>query len=121
MKRILCVSLLPIVAGWVLACTVKTEPELELGNEPGDGGAAGSPMQSGGGVKDEVDPTSTCGDGEVEGDETCDDGNSASGDGCSEECALESGYRIRAAVVEGWHSAPVDVPEDVATVEALLR
>ena len=34
---------------------------------------------------------------------------------------LEHGYRIRVAVVEGWHSVPVDVPEDVATVEARLR
>ena len=35
--------------------------------------------------------------------------------------ALETGHRIRAAIVEGWASAPVDVPADVATVEALLR
>jgi 3-deoxy-manno-octulosonate cytidylyltransferase (CMP-KDO synthetase) len=34
--------------------------------------------------------------------------------------ALESGHRIRVAVVEGWKSVPVDVPEDVAKVEALL-
>ena len=34
--------------------------------------------------------------------------------------ALEHGYRIRAAVVEGWESLPVDVPEDVAAVEARL-
>ncbi|MCZ6783524.1 MAG: 3-deoxy-manno-octulosonate cytidylyltransferase [Proteobacteria bacterium] len=31
--------------------------------------------------------------------------------------ALEHGYPIRVAVVEGWASAPVDVPEDVARVE----
>lgn len=35
--------------------------------------------------------------------------------------ALEHGYRIRCAVVDGWSSTPVDVPEDVARVEALLR
>lgn len=35
--------------------------------------------------------------------------------------ALEHGHRIRVAVVEGWRSAPVDVPGDVAAVEALLR
>jgi 3-deoxy-manno-octulosonate cytidylyltransferase (CMP-KDO synthetase) len=35
--------------------------------------------------------------------------------------ALEHGHRIRCAVVEGWHSAPVDVPGDVAAVEARLR
>ena len=34
--------------------------------------------------------------------------------------ALEHGYRIRVAVVEGWRSVPVDVPADVATVEAIL-
>lgn len=35
--------------------------------------------------------------------------------------ALENGYRIRAAEIEGWMSIPVDVPEDVARVEAALR
>jgi len=34
--------------------------------------------------------------------------------------ALENGYRIRAAEVEGWTSVPVDVPEDVPIVEAAL-
>ena len=34
--------------------------------------------------------------------------------------ALENGYRIRAAEIEGWTSVPVDVPADVATVEAAL-
>jgi len=34
--------------------------------------------------------------------------------------ALEHGYRIRCAIVEGWRSAPVDVPEDVPKVEARL-
>jgi 3-deoxy-manno-octulosonate cytidylyltransferase (CMP-KDO synthetase) len=44
---------------------------------------------------------------------------------CSEELeqlrVLEHGHRIRAAVVEGWCSIPVDVPEDVARVEASLE
>jgi 3-deoxy-manno-octulosonate cytidylyltransferase (CMP-KDO synthetase) len=35
--------------------------------------------------------------------------------------ALEHGHRIRCALVEGWRSIPVDVPEDVARVEARLR
>jgi 3-deoxy-manno-octulosonate cytidylyltransferase (CMP-KDO synthetase) len=35
--------------------------------------------------------------------------------------ALEHGFRIRCAVVQGWRSVPVDVPEDVAEVEARLR
>jgi 3-deoxy-manno-octulosonate cytidylyltransferase (CMP-KDO synthetase) len=34
--------------------------------------------------------------------------------------ALEHGHEIRAAIVEGWRSVPVDVPEDVARVEAIL-
>jgi 3-deoxy-D-manno-octulosonate cytidylyltransferase len=33
---------------------------------------------------------------------------------------LEHGHAIRAAIVEGWESLPVDVPEDVACVEAAL-
>ncbi len=35
--------------------------------------------------------------------------------------ALEHGHRIRCAVLEGWRGIPVDVPEDVARVEARLR
>jgi 3-deoxy-manno-octulosonate cytidylyltransferase (CMP-KDO synthetase) len=35
--------------------------------------------------------------------------------------ALEHGHRIRCAPVRGWRSVPVDVPEDVARVEARLR
>ncbi|MCG8587984.1 MAG: 3-deoxy-manno-octulosonate cytidylyltransferase [Proteobacteria bacterium] len=34
--------------------------------------------------------------------------------------ALEHGYRIRAGVIEDWQSTPVDVPGDVALVEARL-
>lgn len=35
--------------------------------------------------------------------------------------ALENGYRIRVAEIEGWTSVPVDVPEDVAIVEATMN
>jgi 3-deoxy-manno-octulosonate cytidylyltransferase (CMP-KDO synthetase) len=35
--------------------------------------------------------------------------------------ALEHGHRIRCAVLERWRGIPVDVPEDVARVEARLR
>jgi len=35
--------------------------------------------------------------------------------------AMEHGYKIRVAIVEGWRGVPVDVPEDVARVEAALR
>ena len=34
---------------------------------------------------------------------------------------LENGHRIRCAVVDNWTSTPVDVPADVARVEARLR
>ncbi len=34
--------------------------------------------------------------------------------------ALEHGERIRCAQIEGWHSVPVDVPADIAQVEAAL-
>ncbi len=34
--------------------------------------------------------------------------------------ALEHGFRIRCAVIEGWESVPVDTPEDRDRVEALL-
>jgi 3-deoxy-manno-octulosonate cytidylyltransferase (CMP-KDO synthetase) len=35
--------------------------------------------------------------------------------------ALEHGFPIRCAIVEGWQSVPVDVPEDIARVETRLR
>lgn len=35
--------------------------------------------------------------------------------------ALEHGHPIRAAIIEGWRSVSVDVPADVAAVEAHLR
>jgi 3-deoxy-manno-octulosonate cytidylyltransferase (CMP-KDO synthetase) len=35
--------------------------------------------------------------------------------------AMEHGHPIRVAIVEGWRSIPVDVPADVARVEAALR
>jgi 3-deoxy-manno-octulosonate cytidylyltransferase (CMP-KDO synthetase) len=34
---------------------------------------------------------------------------------------LEHGFGIRCAVVEGWHSTPIDVPDDVPRIEARLR
>lgn len=35
--------------------------------------------------------------------------------------ALEHGFAIQVAVIEGWRSLPVDVPQDVERVEARLR
>ncbi|KAH9138339.1 hypothetical protein AeRB84_017357 [Aphanomyces euteiches] len=37
-------------------------------------------------------PPPRCGDGYIDTGETCDDGNSVSGDGCSSNCQVESGY-----------------------------
>ena len=46
---------------------------------------------------------------------------SAAAPGAREQLrALENGFRIRAAEIEGWTSVPVDVPEDVPIVEAVL-
>lgn len=38
----------------------------------------------------EVDPVSTCGNGQLDLGENCDDGNTVSGDGCSAACFIES-------------------------------
>ena len=35
--------------------------------------------------------------------------------------ALEHGFPIGCGIVEGWQGVPVDVPEDVAKVEARLQ
>ena len=37
-------------------------------------------------------PTYSCGDAIVGGSEQCDDGNTVASDGCSDHCALETGY-----------------------------
>ncbi len=37
-------------------------------------------------------PSSTCGDGYIDGTEACDDSNTSNSDGCSSACAVESGY-----------------------------
>jgi fibro-slime domain-containing protein len=36
--------------------------------------------------------TISCGNGSVEGNEACDDGNKTSGDGCDQNCNIETGY-----------------------------
>jgi cysteine-rich repeat protein len=40
----------------------------------------------------EVTFTALCGDGLITGSETCDDGNTMSGDGCADNCRVESGF-----------------------------
>ncbi len=47
-------------------------------------------------------------------------GEAERAEGLEQLRALEHGFRIRCAVIEGWQSVPVDVPADVARVEALL-
>jgi 3-deoxy-manno-octulosonate cytidylyltransferase (CMP-KDO synthetase) len=47
-------------------------------------------------------------------------GEAERAEGLEQLRALEHGFAIRCAVVEGWRSVPVDVPADVARVEAAL-
>ena len=47
-------------------------------------------------------------------------GDAERAEGLEQLRALEHGFRIRCAVIDGWHSVPVDVPADVARVEAAL-
>jgi 3-deoxy-manno-octulosonate cytidylyltransferase (CMP-KDO synthetase) len=47
-------------------------------------------------------------------------GEAERAEGLEQLRALEHGFRIRCAVIDGWHSVPVDVPADVARVEAVL-
>jgi 3-deoxy-manno-octulosonate cytidylyltransferase (CMP-KDO synthetase) len=47
-------------------------------------------------------------------------GEAERAEGLEQLRALEHGFEIRCVVIEGWQSVPVDVPADVARVEALL-
>jgi 3-deoxy-manno-octulosonate cytidylyltransferase (CMP-KDO synthetase) len=47
-------------------------------------------------------------------------GEAERAEGLEQLRALEHGFAIRCAVIEGWRSVPVDVPADVAKVEAVL-
>ena len=73
------------------ACTA--EGALDLGpDEALDGSTADSeatPLPDAGSDAP-VAPTTTCGNKTIDKGEECDDGNSASGDGCSAACSLES-------------------------------
>lgn len=48
-------------------------------------------------------------------------GDAERAEGLEQLRALEHGHAIQTAVVEGWRGLSVDVPEDVASVEAVLR
>jgi 3-deoxy-manno-octulosonate cytidylyltransferase (CMP-KDO synthetase) len=47
-------------------------------------------------------------------------GEAERAEGLEQLRALEHGFAIRCAVIAGWRSVPVDVPADVAKVEAVL-
>jgi 3-deoxy-manno-octulosonate cytidylyltransferase (CMP-KDO synthetase) len=47
-------------------------------------------------------------------------GEAERAEGLEQLRALEHGFAIRCAVIEGWQSVPVDVPADVGRVEAVL-
>jgi len=47
-------------------------------------------------------------------------GEAERAEGLEQLRALEHGFEIRCVVIEGWQSVPVDVPADVARVEAQL-
>ena len=47
-------------------------------------------------------------------------GEAERAEGLEQLRVLEHGFAIRCAVIEGWQSVPVDVPADVARVEAML-
>jgi 3-deoxy-manno-octulosonate cytidylyltransferase (CMP-KDO synthetase) len=47
-------------------------------------------------------------------------GEAERAEGLEQLRALEHGFAIRCAVIEGWRSVPVDVPADVERVEAVL-
>jgi cysteine-rich repeat protein len=46
-------------------------------------------------------PPYRCANGVVEADEGCDDGNSRGGDGCAENCTLETRHRFRVSPLVG--------------------
>ncbi len=48
-------------------------------------------------------------------------GEAERAEGLEQLRALEHGYAIRCARIEGWRSVPVDVPADIARVEAILQ
>jgi len=47
-------------------------------------------------------------------------GEAERAEGLEQLRALEHGFAIRCALIQGWRSVPVDVPADVAAVEAVL-
>jgi fibro-slime domain-containing protein len=100
-----------LVAGWTLAlaislagfgCAKVAQQPTGMGGN-GGGGQSGTAGGTGGNAGDDGgsggtfnifdgsydQPTSTCGNGVLEGVEGCDDGNTTSGDGCSSVCVIE--------------------------------
>lgn len=67
-------------------------PSSGGGGAMGNGGAANGGATSAGGGMGGMMQGPVCGDGQTEGAEECDDQDTASGDGCSSTCTIESGF-----------------------------
>lgn len=81
----------PLLLG---ACSFINAPdEIDPGTGGGGtGGAGGTGGETGGTGGTTTSEMAVCGDGKVTGDEACDDDNTTPGDGCSAECAEETGF-----------------------------
>lgn len=64
-------------------------PEPDAGAVSTDTGSTSTPDVA---MPEDLGPMPVCGDGKIEGSEACDDGNRSAGDGCSRNCAVETGY-----------------------------
>ncbi len=126
--------LLTILTISQLAC----DPEAESSSDAGSStprqaqGDAGSGSDAGNTAADSVfgagagnderdddrfeDIQDTCGDSIRHRIETCDDGNTMSGDGCSDRCLIEEGFRCL-SVGEACEEIVVEVPTDDTPIE----
>ena len=88
-----------VVIGVFVGCGDSDEGSV-FGQDGGSDGTLSSSTSSGfvtgdGSASDSAPPLdarSSCGDRTKQTNETCDDGNAKSGDGCSDQCFVESGY-----------------------------
>jgi len=88
-----------VVIGVFVGCGDPDEGSV-FGQDGGSDGTLSSSTSSGfvtgdGSASDSAPPLdarSSCGDRTKQTNETCDDGNAKSGDGCSDQCFVESGY-----------------------------
>jgi fibro-slime domain-containing protein len=71
-------------------CGSPSDSAENAGGDASDGG-----VDKGGGFGNGAGSTS-CGNSTIDGEETCDDGNAKAGDGCSDACKLEPGWKCPA-------------------------